>query len=444
MSKERKAKRKTKAIYRTVRNLYNEISHNKGIFEELDKIDRAYKNLEEIKGCGCPDPNPLLALLLGVNERKSEAVKRKGIQNNRHILEIIIVDTVFRYLLNSSYEEVGPTGPTNQDSNPNLKFENYLELFLKQKDPRMARKKKVAGGFFRKLFGSNKEEIDSKKADERADVGAVLENLGLPKDKLKEYFTNNLINQYANFVNILTEINYETANEEISVGLLESFESAENSLKNLKRIGLEKQIYMKKGKQEKDLSLEDISKIALRYGEKELDIIEQNLPLASISFNKWFFQDSVQNHYNFLKKFIRKRSKEEYLEEKISKLDEIIEMKKKVFSEEIMKLQDTLYKNAKENAEKGSQEYKKFLEEFIKLSINYSQILEEEKGDIDVLFRVYKNPDLYISINEKNENNLLPLYVFYKKLSEASLVKAVLDVELAYLKALRENPGKIK
>ncbi|MEM4152722.1 MAG: hypothetical protein QXK80_01195 [Candidatus Pacearchaeota archaeon] len=414
MTKERKDKKILKSVYKNIRQLQieNNQSYCNNFFEFTNNLYPWAKKLEDIN----QNPSPLLAFCIGIDTRESNYLKQIGIENNKQILDIVLVNEFLNYILKN----------TNLDEEE-YKYQNLdecLNYFLNQKNP--LKKEKRKGSFLKKIFKKNEKDTNEETLGK-----ALEEKFELNKEKLCDYINNFTNNLYTSFIEILKKMNGKL-NE---LNLLENYKESKEKIDNLKKIGIEKKIYIKEKNEEKLLSDKEIKDIAINYALKEIDFIKDNISLVNnYEFYKFFFQDAVQDHYSFLKEFLLSNIENDNEIEMINKLDEIVEKKKEIFSENLSELQDELLESAQEKAQSGNLKYKEDLFNFINLSINYSQILEEDKEEIKILYNIY-NPDLHVKMNEKNKEETLPLYKFYKNLSETSLIKNILNIELSYIKA---------
>ncbi|MGB9707729.1 MAG: hypothetical protein ACPLXC_00105 [Candidatus Pacearchaeota archaeon] len=427
MSKERELKRKLKSCYRIIENAQKDSEKYtlNGIFRMLDDLYEAKKKIVEIEKDLSPfsRPHPLLGFFIGIDAGSSKELEELGIQSNKQILDSVVANEILNRIINY-----------NKGAFQN--FDEHLEFFLMQKDPeRLKSKRKEKKSFFDFLRGNKNSQIEDENEDKNGKYtlkNILEEKFELNKEKLKNYFNNFVEHYYAALTTNLKKLSGEL-NE---LTLLEEFDFLKKILDKLKEIGLEKKVYVKEGTKERYLEDKEILDMAISYAEKELSFIEKNIFLINdYNFEKFFFQDEVQEHYDFLKDFVKEHNDGSYvnLVERINKIGEIVEVKKKDFSEKLGKVQDGLEKRALEEATKGNSYYKSVLNEFIGLSIKYSKVLEEDDKEIGILPNLY-DPDVHISVNNKNQGGVLPLYGLYKNSGEGSLVRTVLDIELNYIR----------
>jgi hypothetical protein len=299
---------------------------------------------------------------------------------------------------------------------------------------------------------------------------------GLPLDKCLEKMFE-IANGYENIKTL--GLNYSN----IMKGLWNAYNAANNALNNSLKAMVESH---KKGAYRGDhiinfyesynrlkdisiaLEIEDNDKElpaklsnALNYGMNFLyaasQVAEQDPILNKNIGPLHLYSDAGLNEYGRVKDIIRDIAREiekkakvdfERLESDIRRFDSTIEAGAKYMAELVGKSQDFYLQEAEQLASEANSQYKTYLDKFIALTCQYSQLLQEDSKDISHMLNVL-NPDKHVNINaktrkeqreEKEEKASLKLYEFYKTLKEKnshSLAKLVIDIELSYINSLK-------
>jgi hypothetical protein len=299
---------------------------------------------------------------------------------------------------------------------------------------------------------------------------------GLPLDKCLEKMFE-IANGYENIKTL--GLNYNN----IMKGLWNAYNAANNELNNILKAMVEshqkgayrgdhiinfyesynrlKDISMALEIEDSDKELPAKLSNALNYGMNFLYAASQTAEQDPI-LNKnigplHLYSDAGLNEYGRVKDIIRDIAREiekkakvdfERLENDIKRFDSTIEARAEYMAELVGKSQDFYLQKAEQLASEANSQYKTYLDKFIALTCQYSQLLQEDSEDISHMLNVL-NPDKHVNINaktrkeqreEKEEKASLKLYEFYKTLKEKnshSLAKLVIDIELSYVNSLK-------
>jgi hypothetical protein len=197
---------------------------------------------------------------------------------------------------------------------------------------------------------------------------------------------------------------------------------------------------------------------ALNYGMNFLyaasQVAEQDPILNKNIQPLHLYSDAGLNEYGRVKDIIKDIAREiekkvkvdfERLESDIRHFDSTIDAGAEYIAEIVGKSQDFYLQKAEQLASEANPQYKAYLNNFIELTCQYSQLLQEDSEDVSHMLNVL-NPDKHVNINaktrkeQKEEKASLRLYEFYKTLKEKnshSLAKLVIDIELGYINSLK-------
>lgn len=503
---EKKEQEKRRESFREYIENYKK--HNEYIFEVLSLFYEAKRIIDNSKYKEKhKNPNPFLGRHLGLYTKSSEELKRIGIKDNHHLINSIILRSIMNYILNDYVVETFDPFLNSRENNLNFeeKISRSLKLILNQiGEFKLKNKKKETEiiincleNILKENFSIEPEQIQKFLIYQLEKNGqALAETIENMKnyENYEKHYIKEMIEEIENLVNFNLVINFFRAFKE--------------------KMNVEGKIYIEERGEKTFYDYNDLYYIALKNCKNLLEQIALNVDapieigknINNFSFHDIFFRNDVLEYYEFLKNFIQQNSdkvktKDETfyndLEETLKRVDEIVENKKESFSAHLGSLQDMFQQMVFENAEKKDKNYYKCLNEFIKFSIQYSKVLEENDDELLYLLNICE-PDSHIIVNEmaakktmikyatskmclkkekleklslsqiynllhekqkkdyhkKNKgismdeifaNYKLPLYnALYERFNnKTNLVRVVLDSKLKYMKAKREK-GKEK
>ncbi|MCL6579257.1 MAG: hypothetical protein K6T73_07705, partial [Candidatus Bathyarchaeota archaeon] len=429
-------------------------------------LDQCYKAKEIIENSSVKEmhdkPHPLLARHIGVYTRSSKDIK--FYRGNIDMLKNIAMEKLFNHCL-----FLGTPG----------EIEEKVKVLFSWRDP------------------LTKETLQEK-----------LAKLDLNKDNLERYIEGKIIEYGQRTATVVDKMVKLSKEGQYEFGLIERFVDYFDKIKKLKGWFDPRDIYVH-GLNGSSLGLDDLERMVENYSLMGLNLILKNLRSKQDMNNPKsiyyaLFDNQGLKELEIIREFVKKKAENDKtgwylagnglslpLKEKLEKDYEIIEQEKEKFKKVIEKKQSAMEKSARNVAGKADKSYKIYLDKFMSITQEYSELLEEEEEDVkkalvitspddyivkneeamrgllanyafakltryggelenlplhkiyralhDAQREHYRNHGYGISLNEACKNYQLPLHQECKELAEARLPKFVADVKKEYVKALRKR-----